>query len=155
MDKDAEREGHVGAWRASGETQRAYCDLERCNLSARAVALIYNWWSWYVRLAHPKARLEAITSRPMLLSGIARLTQHAGQSRLLLTLSHAAGDQIKAMIANIRKGLDHVLATAPQLPKASRWPALVRYIVSRILAARPKNSRPLGLPPPLLACGSG
>jgi len=46
-------------------------DLERCNLSARAVALIYNWWSGYVRLAHPKARLEAITSRPMLLSGIA------------------------------------------------------------------------------------
>lgn len=39
-------------------------DLERCNLSARAVALIYNWWGWYVRLAHPKARLEAVTSRP-------------------------------------------------------------------------------------------
>ena len=37
-------------------------DLERCNLSARAVALVYNWWSWYVRLAHPKTRLEAITS---------------------------------------------------------------------------------------------
>ena len=36
-------------------------DLERCNLSARAVALIYNWWSWYVRLAHPQTRLEAIT----------------------------------------------------------------------------------------------
>jgi hypothetical protein len=130
-------------------------DLERCNLSARAVALIYNWWSWYIRLAHPKARLEAITSRPMLLSGVARLTQHAGQSRLLLTLSHAAGDQIKAMIANIRKGLDHVLASAPQLPKASRWPALVRYIVSKILAARPKKARRLGLPPPLLAYGSG
>jgi hypothetical protein len=32
-------------------------DLERCNLSARAVALIYNGWSGYVRLAHPKARL--------------------------------------------------------------------------------------------------
>ncbi|MDP3280471.1 MAG: hypothetical protein Q8M57_05400 [Nitrosomonas sp.] len=41
----------------------------------------------------------------MLLSGIARLTQHAGQSRLLLTLTHAAGDHIKSMIANIRKGL--------------------------------------------------
>ena len=130
-------------------------DLERCNLSARAVALIYNWWSWYVRLAHPKARLEAITSRPMLLSGIARLTQHAGQSRLLLTLSHAAGDQIKTMITNIRAGLDHVLASAPQLPKASRWSALVRYIVSKILAARPKNARHLGLPPPFLPVGSG
>ncbi|MEF8732003.1 MAG: hypothetical protein V5B40_08820 [Candidatus Accumulibacter meliphilus] len=46
------------------------------------------------------------------------------------------------MIANIRKGLDEVLAAAPQLPKASRWPALVRYIVSKILAAWPKNAKP-------------
>jgi hypothetical protein len=101
-------------------------DLERCKLSARAVALIYNWWSWYVRLAHPKARREAITSRPLLLSGVARLTQHAGQSRLLVTLTHAAGDQIKDMIAAIRKGLDHIRATAPQLPKTERWRALIR-----------------------------
>ena len=130
-------------------------DLERCNLSARAVALIYNWWSWYVRLAHPKARLEAITSRPMLLGGIARLTQHAGQSRLLITLSHAAGDQIKAMIANIRKGIDHVLANAPQLPKVERWRALIRYIVGKIIEARPKNPPPFGLGPPCLAYGVG
>lgn len=130
-------------------------DLERCNLSARAVALIYNWWSWYVRLAHPKTRLEAITSRPMLLSGVARLTQHAGQSRLLLTLTHAAGDQIKSMIANIRKGLDHALASAPQLPKAERWRALVRYIVNKIIAAKPKSPLPLGLPPPDLAFEMG
>ena len=128
-------------------------DLERCNLSARAVALIYNWWSWYVRLAHPKTRLEAITSRPMLLSGIARLTQHAGQSRLLLTLTHAAGDHIKSMIANIRKGLDHVLASAPQLTKADRWGVLARYIINKIIATKPKNSQLLGFPPPSLAIG--
>ena len=123
-------------------------DLERCNLSARAVALIYNWWSWYVRLAHPKSRLEAISSRPLLLSGVARLTQHAGQSRLLLTLTHAASDQIKAMIANVRKGLDTILAAAPQLPKAQRWQALVRYIIDNMLRARPKNHAPPPLPPP-------
>ncbi len=41
-------------------------DIERCALSARAAALIYNWWSWYVRLANPKRRMEAITSRPKL-----------------------------------------------------------------------------------------
>jgi hypothetical protein len=125
-------------------------DLERCNLSARAVALIYNWWSWYVRLAHPQARREAITSRPLLLAGVARLTEHAGQSRLLLTLTHAASDQIKAMIANIRKGLDHIRATAPQLPKADRWRALIRYIVAQILRLKPRSHPlPLGLPPPL------
>ncbi|WP_348225746.1 hypothetical protein [Nitrosomonas sp. Is79A3] len=48
---------------------------------------------------------------------IPRLTQYAGQSRMLLTLTHAAGDHIKSMISNIRKGLDHVLANAPQLTK--------------------------------------
>lgn len=123
-------------------------DLERCNLSARAVALIYNWWSWYVRLAHPKTRLEAITSRPLLLSGVARLTQHAGQSRLVLTLTHAAGDQIKAMIANVRKGLDTVLASAPQLTKPERWRALVRYIIEKIIAAKRRNyPAPDSLPP--------
>ncbi|MCM8620488.1 MAG: hypothetical protein NFW16_01825 [Candidatus Accumulibacter sp.] len=130
-------------------------DLERCNLSARAVALIYNWWSWYVRLAHPKARLEAITSRPLLLAGIARLTQHAGKSRLLLTLSHAAGDQIKAMIVSIRKGLDHVRATAPQLPKATRWPALVHYIVDNIIAAKPQNAAAHGACSTWSGCRNG
>ena len=114
-------------------------DLERCNLSARAVALIYNWWSWYVRLAHPPTRLEAITSRPLLLAGVARLTEHAGQSRLLLTLTHAAGDLIKTMVANVRKGLDTILATAPQLTKRERWTALVRYIVEKIIETKPKN----------------
>ena len=114
-------------------------DLERCNLSARAVALIYNWWSWYVRLAHPPTRLEAITSRPLLLAGVARLTEHAGQSRLLLTLTHAAGDLIKTMVANVRKGLDTILATAPQLTKRERWTALVRYFVEKIIATKPKN----------------
>ena len=114
-------------------------DLERCNLSARAVALTYNWWSWYVRLAHPATRLEAITSRPLLLAGVARLTQHAGQSRLLLTLTHAAGDLIKSMVTNVRKGLDTILATAPQLTKRERWTALVRYIVEKIITTKPKN----------------
>jgi hypothetical protein len=93
-----------------------------------------------VRLAHPKARLEAIINRPMLLAGVARLTQHAGQSRLLFTISHATGDQIKAMIANICKSLDQVLATAPRLPNTERWPALLRYIISKILSARPQTS---------------
>ena len=125
-------------WGWGGYTTR---DIERCNLSARAVALVYNWWSWYVRLAHPKARLEAITSRPLLLSGVARLTQHAGQSRLVVTLMHGAADQIKTMIANVRKGLDVVLANAPQLNKPERWAALLRYIIDKIVAVKRTDTR--------------
>ena len=31
---------------------------------ARFIALIYNWWNLFVRLAKPDKHLEAITSRP-------------------------------------------------------------------------------------------
>lgn len=47
------------------------------------VALAYNWWSLIVRLAHPKARLEAITSHPFLLSGIGRLAYACGQGAVV------------------------------------------------------------------------
>ena len=113
-------------------------DIERCALSARAVALVYNWWSWYVRLAHPKTRLEAITSRPKLLSAVGRLTSHGGQKKILLSVTHEAAAQIKRLIVNVRAGLSHVRATAPQLDKPQRWFALVRYIVEQILACQPK-----------------
>jgi hypothetical protein len=118
-------------------------DIERCALSARAVALVYNWWSWYVRLAHPKTRLEAITSRPKLLSAVGRMTSHSGQKKILLTITHEAATQIKALVANVRHGLQLIQDTAPQLTKPQRWFALVRYIVQRILACAPKPN--LGL----------
>ena len=50
-------------------------DLTRCRLLAGMVALIYNWWSLFVRLADPEHHREAITSRPLLLSAIARKTR--------------------------------------------------------------------------------
>jgi len=59
------------------------------------------------------------------------------------------------MISRIRAGLDHVRATAPQLPKPERWRALVCYIIDKIMAIRPKNPPPVGLPLPSLASESG
>src|SRR3970282_2596347 len=73
-------------WGWGGFTTHA---LKGCRFTAMPVALAYNWWSLFVRLAHPKARLEAITSRPFLLSGIGRLTSHAGQDPLSITPLHA------------------------------------------------------------------
>jgi hypothetical protein len=113
-------------------------DIERCALSARAVALIYNWWSWYVRLANPKNRMEAITSRPKLLSAVGRMTSHGGQSKILLTVMHESAAQIKQLVANVRSGIQHISAAAPQLVNSQRWSSMVRYIVARILAAQPK-----------------
>jgi len=64
-------------------------DLHRCQLSARAVALIYNWWSLFVRLANPKTRREAITSRPWLMASIGHKTHNEGQTWITLTGLHA------------------------------------------------------------------
>ncbi|WP_430233661.1 hypothetical protein [Nitrosomonas communis] len=44
------------------------------------------------------------------------------------------------MISCIRKGLDFILANAPQLPEVERWPTLVRYIIDKIFATRAKKS---------------
>ena len=75
-------------------------DLKRCRLLAGSVALIFNWWSLFVRLADLDHRPEAITSRPLLMQAIARQTQHAGQ--VTLTLSSTHGDQHKARRAYLR-----------------------------------------------------
>jgi len=76
-------------------------DLHRCQLSARAVALIYNWWSLFVRLAHPEARREAITSRPWLMSSVGRRTEHAGQTTITLTGLHAHFGKAKEALMRV------------------------------------------------------
>ena len=114
-------------------------DIERCQTSARAVALIYNWWSWYCRAAKPEARMEAMTSRALLLAAVGRATQHAGQTTLYLTPMHAARTTLMALIANIRAALSHVRRVAEQLPTVDRWKTLLDYIVARIIPHRPRK----------------
>ena len=73
-------------------------DMHRSQLSARAVALVYNWWSWYVRAANPQARREALTSRPLLLAAVGRATHSGNQTTLYLTPMHAETGLIKSML---------------------------------------------------------
>ncbi len=111
-------------------------DMVRCQTSARAVALVYNWWSWYCRAAKPEARMEAATSRPLLLAAVGRMTRHAGKTRLYLTPLHGCRAMLMLLIANIRKAIAHVRRVAEQLPGVNRWKALLDYIVARILPRR-------------------
>jgi hypothetical protein len=112
-------------------------DIERCQTSARAVALAYNWWSWYCRAAKPGARMEAITSRVLLLAGVGRAVKHAGQTTLYLTPMHAAKDKLLALIANVRTALRHVREVAEQLPQTDRWKAFLDYVVAKITRPLP------------------
>ena len=41
--------------------------------------------------------------------------------------------QIRSLVGNIRKALEHVKGLAEQLPKMDRWRELLRYICARIV----------------------
>lgn len=116
-------------WGLSGFTTQ---DINRCQTTARACALVYNWWSWYCRAAHPTARMEAITSRPLLLAAVGKAASHAGQTTLYLTPLHGKANALKTLIANIRAALHHVRATAEQFANNDPWATLLRYISERI-----------------------
>ena len=121
-------------WGLSGFTTQ---DITRCQTTARAVALVYNWWSWYCRAAHPGARMEAITRRPLLLAAVGKTASHAGQTLLYLTPLHGKVQTIKTLVANVRAALQHVARTAEQFPSIDRWAALLRYICDRIVGVGP------------------
>lgn len=121
-------------------------DMHRSQITARAVALVYNWWSWYVRAANPQARREALTSRPLLLAAVGRATSSGNQTTLYLTPMHAEVGLIKSMIANVHAAIAHVKGAAEQLPKLDRWRVLVAYICQRIV-----GHIGLPIPPPTLA----
>jgi hypothetical protein len=116
-------------------------DLKRCRFAAMTVALAYNWFSLFVRLANPKARLEAITSRPLLLSGIGRLTSHAGQAHLAITPIHARAHEARKLLTALSERLKAWKATAEQLPFVSVWQRVCEFIATQVtgfnwLAAR-------------------
>jgi hypothetical protein len=116
-------------WGLSGFTTQ---DINRCQTTARACALVYNWWSWYCRTANPNARMEAITSRPLLLAAVGTAANHAGQTTLYLTPLHGKANILKALIANIHAALQHVKDTAEQFRVIDRWAVLLRYVSDRI-----------------------
>ena len=107
-------------------------DLKRCQFSAMAVALVYNWWSVFVRLAHPKARLEAITARPLLLSGIGELTHHGGQTHLTITPMHAKAGFAKDLLTQVSRRLNEWKYAAEQLKMAGVWQRVCEFIATAV-----------------------
>jgi hypothetical protein len=113
-------------------------DLHRCQLSARTVALIYNWWSLFVRLASPEARREAITSRPWLMSSVGRRTEHAGQTTLTLTGLHAHFDKARQVLMQVSARLQTwANEAAEQLRHMTVWRRVCDHLKQALAAVGP------------------
>ena len=120
-------------------------DLKRCRLLAGSVALIFNWWSLFVRLADLDHRPEAITSRPLLMQAIARQTQHAGQVTLTITSTHGEQPKARRAYRRIACFLAKLRQTAEQLDPVQRWYRILSEALKRYLSGRQLD------PPPRLA----
>jgi len=112
-------------------------DLMRSRISARTVALIYNWWTLFVRCAEPDRPREAVTSRPLMLCAVGRMIHHAGQSVLRLTSSHAEAARMQRILSNLSLFLSGVLNTAEQLDAKARWQRIWNRIIAPFLARGP------------------
>jgi len=121
-------------------------DINRCQIMARLIALTYNWWALYNRLADPDHHHEALTTRSLLLNAVARQTRHAGRTRLTVTASHGRREQIKDALQRISKFLAELRKTAEQLTDAERWTCILSYALRKYLRGRKLRPPPTLLP---------
>lgn len=119
-------------WGWTGFTTR---DLKRSRVMAGVIALVYNWWGLFTRLASG-GKGEAITTRPLLLHGIARRTRHARRTTLTITSSHAKARQVRRALEAASRFLKRVAATAEQLGSRSRWRLILSWIFRDFLDGR-------------------
>lgn len=109
-------------------------DLHRCQVAARNVGLIYNWWSLFVRCAEPKRPREAITSRPTLLCGVGRLVESGNQLKMQITSMHESARDIHAFLTNLSQFLSSLRNTAEQLNPKQCWERIWSRILEPILS---------------------
>ncbi len=113
-------------------------DLQRCRIIARLIALIYNWWNIFTRLARPDQHMEAITSRPMLLHAVGRMVTTGRRKIIRLTSTHAKSDQIRCALNRIGHFLNRLNRTAEQLSIEARWAmilsvAFIKWLRGKVL----------------------
>jgi hypothetical protein len=111
-------------------------DLARCRLAARLVALVYNWWNLFTRLAEPGEHLEAVTSRPLLLTAIAERIRHARQTTLRIASTHAKAHWATRALAGIAAFLGTLTNAAEQLTPTQRWYRILSHALRHFLGGR-------------------
>ena len=96
-------------------------DRKRCQITGRIIALVYNWWTIFMRLGIPEKHAEAITWRPLALHGIARQTRHGNQTTVEITSMHAKASQIAEILTKVSSFLKRIRTSAEQLTQRERW----------------------------------
>jgi len=120
-------------WAWAGFTTQ---DRKRCQIMARITALIYNWWTIFMRLGIPDKHAEAITSRPLALHGIARRTHHSNQTTVEITSLHAKAELIEKALTAVSAFIKRIKTGAEQLAVGERWRLILSAAFQNFLHGR-------------------
>jgi hypothetical protein len=134
-------------WRWASFTTR---DLKHCQIMARLIALVCDWWSLFALLSDPNHHREAITSRPLLSHGLARRTRLASQTRLTVTSCGGGRWHLVCPLWRITKLFQDVRQSAEQLMIEERWLRILAEALCTYLHGRQLGQTPW-LPPPWAA----
>ena len=126
---------HLGLIGASGGGKTT---LLLCVLPVSMQEMVFRpcWWNLFVRLANPHKHREAITSRPLLLHGVATKTQHGGQTTLTITSQHAKQATIQAVLTRLAAFLSTLKSTAEQLTDIERLALILKRAFAKFLRGR-------------------
>ena len=112
-------------WGWGGFTSHTFAVTQ---VAARIVALIYNWWSIFCRIADPDHHREAITTRPTLLHSIVRQTTSGGQRTLTITSTNRDKNAIATFFTKLSAWFTEFSTTAEQWTTPTRWTALLKEL---------------------------
>jgi hypothetical protein len=118
-------------------------DRKRCQMMARITALVYNWWTIFMRLGIPDKHAEVITSRPLALHGIARLTRHGNQTKVEVTSTHSKATLVTRMLNTVSGFLCHIRTTAVQLTGQDRWRLILSTAFQFLLRGKGRGAHRL------------
>lgn len=122
-------------------------DMKSCRLISRMIALVYNWWTLFVRLANPDNHREAITSRPLLLSSVGRLTKSGRQKKMLLTSSHGKTEKVRQACQRLATFFNSLKLIAPQLTPLECWNKILAKAMEKFrLVMGPRSREMLSAP---------
>ena len=111
-------------------------DRKRCQIMGRIIALVYNWWTIFMRLGIPDKHAEAITSRPLALHGIARQTRHGNQTTVEITSTHAKAAQVAEILTRVSGYLKRIKTIAEQLTQRERWKLILSAAFRHFLGGK-------------------
>jgi hypothetical protein len=118
-------------WGWGGYTTK---NIKSCQFMARMIALVCNWWNLFVRLAIPEKHHEAITSRPLLLSSIGRLTEHGRQMKMVVTSTHGDIEKQKGAYRRLIHFFNELKFAAQQLTSTECWNLILAKAMEKFWA---------------------